>query len=83
MKPHFSIPSESAVASGGETRVIAPRKTVAATAGQSPAVPRVMVGAEAGPCRQPQITVRKEGEEVTAIDVLCSCGERITIELKY
>lgn len=83
MKPHFSIPSESAVVSGGETRVLTAQKMIAPAAGFSTAAPRVMVGPEAGPCRQPQITVRKEGDEVAAIDVLCSCGERITIELKY
>jgi hypothetical protein len=44
---------------------------------------RVMVGPEAGPCRQPQISVQKQGDEITAIDVICSCGERISIELLH
>lgn len=75
MKPHFPISTGSSPAAGGEVQTLTPRKAVGMT--------RVMVGPEAGPCRQPQISVQKQGDEITAIDVICSCGERISIELMH
>ena len=75
MKPHFSRSTGSSPATGGDVQTQAPRKAVG--------MARVMVGPEAGPCRQPQISVQKQGDEITAIDVICSCGERISIELLH
>lgn len=75
MKPHFPISTGASPNTAGDVQTVAARKVV----GMS----RVMVGPEAGPCRQPQISVQKQGDEVTAIDVICSCGERISIELLH
>jgi hypothetical protein len=75
MKPHFPVSSGSSPASGGDVQTLSSRKVVGMT--------RVMVGPEAGPCRQPQVSVQKQGDVITAIDVICSCGERISIELLH
>jgi len=75
MKPHFPVSSGSSPASGGDIQMLGSRKVVGMT--------RVMVGPEAGPCRQPQVSVQKQGDVITAIDVICSCGERISIELLH
>lgn len=75
MKPHFQISTESPSSSGGDVQTMTSKKVVG--------MARVMVGPEAGPCRQPQINVQKQGDEITAIEVVCSCGERISIELLH
>jgi len=75
MKPHYPISTGSLPPSGGDVQTLTSKKVVGS--------PRVMVGPEAGACRQPQITVQKQGDEITAIDVVCSCGERISIELLH
>lgn len=43
---------------------------------------RIAIGPE-GHFRQTQVSVRKQGDVIQAIDVLCSCGEKITIDLQY
>jgi hypothetical protein len=75
MKPHFPISIGGSPANGGDVQTLTSKKVTGMT--------RVMVGPEAGPCRQPQISVQKQGDEITAIDVICSCGERISIELMH
>jgi hypothetical protein len=36
------------------------------------------------PCREkPQISIIKEGDTVRAIEVTCSCGEKIRLECEY
>lgn len=75
MKPHFPISNGPPMTNGGDLQTLVTRK--------GNGLARVMVGPEAGPCRQPQITVQKQGDEITAVDVICSCGERISIELLH
>lgn len=83
MKPHLIFsPAASPQEDSGSTVAIA-RKVLAPQAVNPAAQTRVPVGADANVCRQPQVTLLKQGAEVTAIEVLCSCGERITIELSY
>ncbi len=85
MKPHILSPTSGVTTSGGTTGTLplSNRKVLAPATLPSHPGSRVAVGADAGPCRQPQVTVQKQGNEVTAIEVVCGCGEKITIELKY
>jgi hypothetical protein len=83
MKPHLIFsPAPNQGDNGGSPVAIA-RKVLAPQVPGPATQARVPVGADANVCRQPQVTVHKQGTDVTAIEVLCSCGERITIELTY
>jgi hypothetical protein len=82
MKPHILSPTSGVVANPG-TLPLSQRKVLAPATLPSSPNSRVTVGADAGHSRQPQVTVQKQGDEVTAIEVVCGCGEKITIELKY
>lgn len=90
MKPHLILsPTPAPQESSGTTVAVARNALAPLASGPGPQTrgpgpqTRIPVGAEANVCRQPQVTVLKQGSEVTAIEVLCSCGERITIELQY
>ncbi len=36
-----------------------------------------------GSCKEPRITITKEGESVRAIEIECTCGEVIRLECAY
>jgi hypothetical protein len=83
MKPHLTLSPTAPQNENAGAPILMPYKILASQANRNAPQAKVAVGAEANVCRQPQVTVHKQGEEVTAIEILCSCGERITLELKY
>ncbi|MCE2792754.1 MAG: hypothetical protein LW697_09925 [Blastopirellula sp.] len=83
MKPHLTLSPATPQNENAGATMLMPYKILAPQANRNPPQAKVAVGAEANVCRQPQVTVHKQGEEVTAFVIICSCGERITLELKY
>jgi hypothetical protein len=45
--------------------------------------PRVTVGRQPATPAQPQVEVIREGDVILAIDVICSCGQRIRVKCEY
>lgn len=82
MKPHLKLSPGSGQGEPGQASVIMASKILTPLTAGRGATARVPVGSDANHCRQPQVVVRKQGAEVTSIEVHCSCGECITIELQ-